>query len=68
MVSVNRVGKDELFDYFGRSRIVDPYGNEALECDEEEDLAVFEIDLGKVNEFRGFLNFLGDRQPESYIP
>ncbi len=66
MISVNRVGKDELFTYFGRSRIVDPYGNEVLECSDGEELAVMKIDLDKVKEFRSFLNFLGDRQPEVY--
>lgn len=66
MISVNRVGKDELFTYFGRSRIIDPYGNEVLECGEGEDLAVMKIDLNKVKEFRGSLNFLGDRQPGTY--
>lgn len=66
MISVNRVGKDELFTYFGRSRVIDPYGNEVLECSDGEELAVMKIDLDKVKEFRSFLNFLGDRQPEVY--
>jgi len=66
MISVNRVGKDELFTYFGRSRIIDPYGNEVLECGEGEDFAVMKIDLNKVKEFRGSLNFIGDRQPGTY--
>lgn len=65
-ISVNRVGKDELWTYFGRSRIIDPYGNEVLECGEGEDLVVMKIDLNKVKEFRGSLDFLGDRQPETY--
>jgi predicted amidohydrolase len=66
MVSVNRVGKDELFTYFGRSRVVDPYGNAVFECSEKEELAVVEIDLNKIKEFRSFLNFLDDRRPGSY--
>lgn len=66
MVSVNRVGKDELFTYFGRSRVVDPYGVCVLECGEGEELAIAEIDLEKVEEFRSFVNFLRDRQPATY--
>jgi len=66
VVSVNRVGRDELFTYFGRSRVVDPYGGELIECGEREELAVVRIDLDKVKEFRGFLNFLSDRQPGLY--
>lgn len=66
MISVNRVGKDELFTYFGRSRVIDPYGNQVLECGNGDELAVVKIVLDRVKEFRGFLNFIGDRQPEAY--
>lgn len=66
VISVNRVGKDELFTYFGRSGVVDPYGNEVLECGDKEGLVVLKIDLDKVKGFRSFLNFLGDRRPGAY--
>ncbi|MBS7604988.1 MAG: carbon-nitrogen hydrolase family protein [Candidatus Bathyarchaeia archaeon] len=66
LVSVNRVGRDELFTYFGRSRVIDPYGACIYECGGEEELATVRIDLKRAEEFKKTLNFLGDRRPATY--
>lgn len=66
MVSVNRVGRDELHTYFGRSRVIDPYGTCILECDDRETLAIAKINLGKAEEFKKIVDFLKDRRPSLY--
>ncbi len=60
IVAVNRVGKDNTFTYFGTSRIIDPFGEVAVECGDSEELLVFEIDLKRSNEFKQTINFLND--------
>lgn len=66
LVATNRIGSDETNTYFGRSRIVSPYGDTVVECGEDEDVRVVEVDLGKSIEFRGIVNFLRDRKPLTY--
>lgn len=62
VVAVNRCGKDNMHTYFGRSRIIDPYGELAIECDESESLNIFEIDLKKSEEFKQIVNFIRDKK------
>lgn len=66
LVATNRIGSDETYTYFGRSRIVSPYGNAVAECGEGEEVVVFEADSGKSSEFKGIVNFLRDRKPQTY--
>ncbi len=66
LVATNRIGADETYTYFGRSRIVNPYGNAVVECGEDEEVAVVEVDLGKSSEFKGIVDFLRDRKPKTY--
>lgn len=66
LVAANRVGSDETYTYFGRSRIVNPYGQTVLECGEGEEVGVAEVDFGKSTEFRKIVNFLADRKPKTY--
>ena len=66
LVATNRIGSDETNTYFGRSRIVSPYGNAVAECGEDEDVVIVEADPGKTIEFKGMVNFLRDRKPQTY--
>lgn len=63
VVAVNRCGKDDRFTYFGKSRIINPYGEVVCECSGKEELIIFEIEMNKSDEFKGVVNFLNDRQP-----
>ena len=66
LVATNRIGSDETYTYFGRSRVVSPYGNAVVECGEGEEVVVVEADSGKSIEFKGIVNFLRDRKPQTY--
>lgn len=67
VVAVNRVGTDGTFTYFGKSRIVDPYGNPASECsNNNEELVAAKIEPKKSEEFKNIVNFLQDRQTKTY--
>lgn len=67
LVATNRIGSGETYTYFGRSRIVSPYGKAVAECGEDEDVGVIEADLGKSVEFKEIVNFLRDRKPHTYL-
>jgi omega-amidase len=62
VVAVNRCGKDKRFSYFGKSRIVNPYGDILCECNGKEEIIISEIDMNKSDEFKSVVNFLNDRQ------
>lgn len=62
VVAVNRCGKDERFTYFGKSRIVNPYGDMVCECGEGEEIVLFEIESKKSEEFKAIINFQNDMQ------
>jgi len=66
LVAANRIGSDETYTYFGRSRIVSPYGQAVLECGEGEEVAVAEVDIGRSTEFKKIVDFLADRRPKTY--
>ena len=66
IVSCNRVGKSEKYDFFGHSMIVDPWGEVIYEAPESEILKVVEIDLARVREARSKLNTLADVRPEIF--
>lgn len=66
LVAVNRVGTDGVYNYFGHSRVVDPYGNTLVECGEQEELVLADIDVDAATEFKKMVNFLSDRKPGTY--
>jgi len=66
VVAVNRVGTDGTYNYFGHSRVVDPYGNVVVECGSGEEIAVADMELGKAGEFKKIVDFMGDRKPATY--
>lgn len=66
LVATNRIGADNKFSYFGRSRTVNPYGDSVVECGEREEVLVATVDWKVTEEFKEIVNFLKDRQPGAY--
>ena len=66
LVATNRIGADNKFTYFGRSRTVNPYGDSVVECGEMEEVLVATVDGKVTEEFKEIVNFLKDRQPGAY--
>jgi N-carbamoylputrescine amidase len=66
-VVVNRAGREEEMEFVGRSFVTDPYGNViARLADGKADLAVVEIDTGKIDGARRVIPHLRDRRAELY--
>lgn len=66
LCGVNRVGRDPLAEYPGRSAILDPFGVAIATGGSEEGLVVGEIDLTKLRTWRKRFPALQDRRPEVY--
>ena len=64
---VNRVGREERQDFYGRSVCIDPEGEFLLPPSGMHDGVVFaDVDPGAVRAVREEWNFLRDRRPEAY--
>jgi omega-amidase len=66
VVACNRVGTSQESSFFGRSCIIDPWGETVISADEQEILATAEIDLDNVDEARAKIPAFKDRRPEAY--
>ena len=66
VVACDRCGVGPESCYFGHSIIIDPYGRVIAEGNEEEGIIVGEIDYALVEEARGKIPVLQDRNPEVY--
>lgn len=67
VAAVNRVGKEGVFDYFGCSRMLGPWGNELAQGPaDEEEIILTSVDLGEVGTARERLPFLQGTRPEVY--
>lgn len=61
VAGVNRVGADPTDEYCGGSRIIDSYGNIMAQCkDGKEEVVSAEIDMNKLEAFRGKFPVLND--------
>jgi predicted amidohydrolase len=65
-VACNRVGVTESYEFFGRSAIIDPWGEAVIEGGEDQSLLTAEIDLAEVNRVRARIPVLDDRRPDIY--
>jgi N-carbamoylputrescine amidase len=67
VVSVNRVGVEEETQFWGNSFVCNPLGTLLYESpSDKEDLAVCELDLNSIEEYRRVWPFFRDRRAESY--
>jgi len=63
---VNRVGRDPLAEYPGRSAILDPFGVAVATGGDTEGLVIGDLDLTKLRAWRERFPALRDRRPEVY--
>ena len=61
VIGVNRIGNDPKLAYSGDSVILDPLGNEVLNCGQQEGLQTAEINVSEVLKTRESYPFLKDR-------
>jgi len=66
LVAANRVGTDGKFTYFGKSRVVNPYGDSVVEAGESEEIITATIDPKVTEGFKNIVDFMKDRQPGAY--
>lgn len=67
VAAANRIGREEDYDYIGRSQIVSPDGRILAAADEFDECAVItECDLAAVRRERSRWPLLRDRRPEIY--
>ena len=66
VAACNRVGESRGQRFFGRSAIVDPWGEVVIEGGEEEVLLTAEVDLAQVEEVRARIPVFADRREELY--
>ncbi len=62
VIACNQTGGD----YYGHSKIIDCTGRVRAPLEEEEGLAVAEIDLEKQDKWRRIVTYFNDRRPELY--
>ena len=59
----NRVGKDPVLSYTGRSQIIDPSGNVLADAGDQETIIRASLDLANLRTYRQKLPFLSDMRP-----
>jgi len=65
VIGNNRVGGKKT-RYFGKSLIVDPYGEIVGEMDDKEGVLVEKIDIERIEQVRSSMPVLLERKPEAY--
>ncbi|WP_367343480.1 nitrilase-related carbon-nitrogen hydrolase [Methanomethylovorans sp.] len=65
-IACNRVGTAPLASYFGRSMIINAWGNMKAEAEGFECLITGEIDIDETKRIRGKVSLLDDRQLDLY--
>ncbi len=64
---VNRVGGDERQRFYGKSFMVNPFGEITIEPTGKSDAVILaDVDTDEMDEARKIWNFFGDRRPELY--
>jgi N-carbamoylputrescine amidase len=67
IAAVNRVGKEEMIDFYGGSFVADPWGNVVKRASTDSPEIVFAgLDLAQIRDARSFFGFLDTRQPHTY--
>lgn len=71
IAAVNRVGietsEEGEMSFYGSSFVGDPYGDVIAKAKTKEDEIIYaNLDLNKVKEARGVMQFFRDRRPDSY--
>jgi len=68
VASVNRVGQEGKYTYYGRSLICAPDGTVMTQAGDQEEIVAAELDLTQIDERRLKWQFYRDRRPTTYGP
>jgi N-carbamoylputrescine amidase len=68
VAAVNRVGVEQEMSFYGRSFVVDPFGEILAEGGDEEAIVTAHVDLSRIRELRELFHFLRDRRIDTYRP
>jgi predicted amidohydrolase len=60
VIAVNRVGRDKRQEYFGKSMVIDPWGEIMLEGGSSEEIFSCEVDISLVSKIRNEFPVLSD--------
>lgn len=67
IAATNRVGQEELIDFYGGSFVVDPWGNVMTRASLRRPAIVYtELDLSEIERANSFFGFLSTRRPDTY--
>ncbi|HET7559499.1 MAG TPA: carbon-nitrogen family hydrolase [Limnochordia bacterium] len=66
VAAANIVGRDGRLEFFGASRLIDPWGEEIAGGEEEEGVITAEIDLSRADQVRSQLPAFAVRRPDVY--
>ena len=66
VVGVNRVGGNNESSFFGKSTIIDPFGNTLLQGTDQEEILSTTINLTQLSDAKAFIPTLDLRQPNQY--
>jgi predicted amidohydrolase len=67
MVCADQIGVKPNIHTFGRSLVVDPWGNTIAKASDKEGILLAEIDMDYVDQLRMEVPCLSNRKPESYV-
>ena len=65
-MGVNRVGGNIESSFFGKSTIIDPFGNTLLQGTDQEEILSTTINLTQLSDAKAFIPTLDLRQPNQY--
>jgi len=66
VAGLNRVGREDKYNYYGRSVIFDPTGELLAQAGGEEEVLLADCDLDKITQRRRSWQFYRDRRPDAY--
>jgi N-carbamoylputrescine amidase len=67
IAATNRVGQEEVINFYGGSFVVDPWGNVVARASLRRPTIVYaELDLSEIDRANSFFGFLSTRRPDTY--
>jgi N-carbamoylputrescine amidase len=67
IAAVNRVGQEEVIEFYGGSFVSDPWGNVMRRASLTKPGIVYaSLDMSQISKARGFFGFLDSRRPDTY--
>lgn len=66
VAGLNRVGREDKYNYYGRSVIFDPAGELLAQAGGDEEVLLADCDLDKITQRRRSWQFYRDRRPDTY--